>query len=115
MSQLLDITGLTLRADDTTLVSNLSFSMAPGERLGLIGESGSGKSLTAMATTGLLPTSIKASGSIVLGGQEVVGASERGDPHRAHSTTKRAEVLDLRLPQLAELARLQRPEPERPE
>ena len=77
MSQLLDITGLTLRADDTTLVSNLSFSMAPGERLGLIGESGSGKSLTAMATTGLLPTSIKASGSIVLGGQEVVGASER--------------------------------------
>ena len=77
MSQLLDINGLTLKADDTTLVSNLSFSMAPGERLGLIGESGSGKSLTAMATTGLLPASIKASGSIVLGGQEVVGAPER--------------------------------------
>ena len=36
-------------------VRDVSFTLAPGERLGLIGESGSGKSLTAFAVIGLLP------------------------------------------------------------
>ena len=71
---LLSIEGLTLTAIDATLVSDLSLSVEPGERVGLIGESGSGKSLTAMAATGLLPRVIRARGSVVLGGQEVIGA-----------------------------------------
>lgn len=74
---LLAVDGLTIRAGDTTLVSNLSLDIAPGERVGLIGESGSGKSLTAMAITGLLPRNLQVSGSIRLDGQEVVSSSER--------------------------------------
>lgn len=77
MQPLLDIQNLNLAARDARLVTNLSFSIAPGERLGLIGESGSGKSLTAMAATGLLPRAIKARGSVLLGGQQVIGAPDR--------------------------------------
>ena len=77
MSALLDIENLHLSAAGTPLVSNLSLSIAPGERLGLIGESGSGKSLTAMAATGLLPGSIVATGSVLLGGTQVIGAPDR--------------------------------------
>lgn len=77
MTALLDIQGLHLSATGVPLVRDLSLSIAPGERLGLIGESGSGKSLTAMAATGLLPRSITANGSILLGGKQVIGARDR--------------------------------------
>lgn len=77
MSALLSVGGLALTSGERTLVSDLSFSIAPGERMGLIGESGSGKSLTAMAVTGLLPRSIVPSGSIELDGTQIVGAADR--------------------------------------
>jgi len=76
MTALLNIQGLHIRAGDKPLVSDLSFSIRPGERIGLIGESGSGKSMTAMAATGLLPVSIGVSGSIELDSQQVVGATD---------------------------------------
>jgi len=44
--------------------------------LGLIGESGCGKSMTAMALMGLLPSGAQVSGSIRLNGQELVGMSD---------------------------------------
>jgi len=74
---LLSIDNLTIRAADLTLVSGLSLTVEPGERLGLIGESGSGKSLTAMAATGLLPPSLGVSGSITLGDTQIVGAPDK--------------------------------------
>ncbi|SFN78934.1 ABC transporter [Cohaesibacter marisflavi] len=82
---LLSVQNLSLSTADKGLVKNLSFTIAPGERFGLIGESGSGKSLTSLAVSGLLPPSIKPSGRIILDGQEIVGApgkqldSLRGD------------------------------------
>nr|WP_314259224.1 ABC transporter ATP-binding protein [uncultured Devosia sp.] len=76
MSPLLDVKNLTISAGDTTLVSNLSFTLARGERLGLIGESGSGKSLTSLAATGLLPTGLSADGSVILAGQQVIGSKD---------------------------------------
>ena len=69
MSPLLTVDNLSIQAGTTTLVSNLSFTLERGERLGLIGESGSGKSLTALATTGLLPRGLSATGSVHLAGQ----------------------------------------------
>ena len=58
-------------------VRDVSFSLQPGETLGLIGESGSGKSITAMALMGLLPEQARVSGSIVFEGQQLVGRPER--------------------------------------
>ena len=57
-------------------VTGVSFSLAEGQRLGLIGESGSGKTVTALAVMGLLPETAHVSGSITLRGQELVGADE---------------------------------------
>ncbi|MFD1253362.1 Oligopeptide transport ATP-binding protein OppD [Devosia equisanguinis] len=76
MSALLDIKGLSVHAGEKPLVTELSFSLGRGERLGLIGESGSGKSLSALAATGLLALGLSASGSVMLAGQQVIGAPE---------------------------------------
>jgi peptide/nickel transport system ATP-binding protein len=57
-------------------VRGVSFSLARGETVGLIGESGCGKSVTAMALMGLLPESAVVSGSVRLDGRELVGLDE---------------------------------------
>ncbi|MEZ2128804.1 MULTISPECIES: ATP-binding cassette domain-containing protein [unclassified Sinorhizobium] len=77
MSPLLAIQNLSVHAGGKPLVSDVSFSIAMGERLGLIGESGSGKSLTALAAIGLLADGLNASGSVLLDGKEVIGARDR--------------------------------------
>lgn len=59
-------------------VPKLSFSVRPGESYGLVGESGCGKSTTAMAIMGYLGANgVIAGGSIRLEGRELVGATER--------------------------------------
>jgi peptide/nickel transport system ATP-binding protein len=73
---LLQVRGLTVQAGARVPVQDLSFDLAAGERLGLIGESGSGKSLTAQALLGLLDRRMQVSGSVLLDGQEVVGRPE---------------------------------------
>jgi peptide/nickel transport system ATP-binding protein len=55
----------------------LDFSIGRGQTLGLIGESGCGKSLTALALMGLLPEGAMVSGSMRLLGTELVGLPER--------------------------------------
>jgi peptide/nickel transport system ATP-binding protein len=75
---LLEVASLSVTSPDgVARVKDVSLSVAPGERLGLIGESGSGKSLTAFAIIGLLPAGLTASGSILLDGNQVVGAPEK--------------------------------------
>ena len=75
----LTVDGLHVGTRRHRLVSDVSFALAPGERVGLIGESGSGKSLTALAIMGLLPDGVTATGSVRLGDvdHDLVGASER--------------------------------------
>ena len=51
----------------------ISFSLQRGQTLGLIGESGCGKSLAALALMGLLPEGAQATGSIRFDGQELLG------------------------------------------
>ncbi|REJ06577.1 ABC transporter ATP-binding protein [Microbacterium bovistercoris] len=68
---------LVIEIDDRRVVDGISFEVADGERLGLIGESGSGKSLTALAVMGLLPEGASASGSIRWNGTELIGLRDR--------------------------------------
>ncbi|MEV0787684.1 ABC transporter ATP-binding protein [Kribbella sp. NPDC050459] len=79
MSDVLTVRGLSVSVRDTALVSGVDLTVGAGERVGLIGESGSGKSLTALSILGLLPEDVRADGSVRLDGvdHELVGADER--------------------------------------
>ncbi|OZM72572.1 ABC transporter ATP-binding protein [Amycolatopsis antarctica] len=74
---LLRVRDLGVTAGGSALVSGVDLEIGAGERVGLIGESGSGKSLTASALLGLLPDGLTATGSATLGEVELVGAGER--------------------------------------
>ncbi|GAA1997516.1 ABC transporter ATP-binding protein [Nakamurella flavida] len=58
-------------------VVGAEFDLRAGEVLAIVGESGSGKSTTAMSLLGLLPKNSHVSGSIELGGRQLVGADAR--------------------------------------
>jgi peptide/nickel transport system ATP-binding protein len=58
------------------LVDSLSFNLSTGSRLSLLGESGSGKSLTSLAITGLLNPNLISSGSITYDQIQILGATE---------------------------------------
>ena len=74
----LRVEGLSVAIHGTPVLRDVSLSVAPGEMLGVVGESGSGKSMTALACMGLLPHGAAASGSVRLGGRELIGLPERG-------------------------------------
>ncbi|MBS1672557.1 MAG: ABC transporter ATP-binding protein [Actinobacteria bacterium] len=66
----------------TEVVKGISLDLVPGRIQGLAGESGSGKSMTAMAILGLLPAGGTASGSVILGGDtELVGMTGKAYRH----------------------------------
>jgi oligopeptide/dipeptide ABC transporter ATP-binding protein len=58
-------------------VRGVSYSIRPGEVLGIVGESGSGKSVTSLAVMGLLPASARVSGSVRFKGRELLGLRDR--------------------------------------
>jgi peptide/nickel transport system ATP-binding protein len=73
----LEVRDLTVELGSAALVDRVSFELHPGERVGLIGESGSGKSLTALAIMGLLPDELRPRGSVVLEGTGLLPLPER--------------------------------------
>lgn len=78
MSPYIEVTDLSVAVGaGHRVVDGVSFHVGEGERLGIIGESGSGKSVTTLAMLGLLPRTLRAGGSILIDGQQVVGAPER--------------------------------------
>ena len=80
---LLEVRELTLEVDTPSgpvaVVDRLSLQIERAAGLGLLGESGCGKSLTALALLQLLPAAVRLTGgSIRFDGQELVGMGERG-------------------------------------
>lgn len=63
--------------DSAKAVDGVTFALEGGEKVGLIGESGSGKTLSCLAIQGLQPASAKLSGSIEFHGQQLLGAAEQ--------------------------------------
>jgi peptide/nickel transport system ATP-binding protein len=70
----IEVAGLTVRSATEELVRSVSFSIPEGGSTAIIGESGSGKSLTARALLGLLPRGVSAVGTIRIG-DDVLDAS----------------------------------------
>ena len=77
---LLEVTGLNLflgaRSQRVQALRDLSFKVERGSALGIIGESGCGKSLTAQTLMGLQPHSAQVTGSILWEGRELLGQSQ---------------------------------------
>jgi peptide/nickel transport system ATP-binding protein len=81
---LLELTGLDVwlhpphQAEPLHVVRDVSLTLARGERLGLVGESGCGKSSTVLALAGLLPAGTELAGSIRLRGEELLTGGKSG-------------------------------------
>ncbi|WP_426242340.1 ABC transporter ATP-binding protein [Nocardioides sp. LHG3406-4] len=77
--RVLDVRGLAINTPDLSLVRDVSFAVNRGERVALIGESGSGKSLTSLALMGLLPEGLTSTGSAELSdaGVDLLDVSEK--------------------------------------
>jgi peptide/nickel transport system ATP-binding protein len=69
--------GFTTDAEDVAAVRGMTFDVRPREVVALVGESGAGKSATAMAVVGLLPEYATVSGSVRLHGDELIGLDDQ--------------------------------------
>jgi nickel transport system ATP-binding protein len=80
MSAFLEIKDLTIRAknDGKILVDNLSLTLPKNRKLAILGESGSGKTMTSLSVLNLLPMSVeKTSGEIILDGKDTSAFSPK--------------------------------------
>jgi len=75
---LLAVDGLTVALGGVRLLTDVSLSVRPGEAVGIVGESGCGKTVTARAVLGLLPPGGRvAGGSVRFQGQELTTLTEK--------------------------------------
>lgn len=79
MTAAVSVTGLSVRTAERTLVGPVSFTVAAGTTVGLVGPSGVGKSTLLRALVGLLPEGLTADGELRLLGQRLDGAGSLAD------------------------------------
>ncbi len=71
---LVEISDLTVSFDGQAALRGIDLTVAPGEAVGMVGESGCGKSVTWLAALGLLPPRARIGGRVAIGGQDLIGA-----------------------------------------
>lgn len=81
----LSVENMSVFVGSRQIVSDLTFEIATGERVCLLGASGSGKSLTASAILGLLPANGRVQGSIKIQGHEVANVAAALRPKQAQA------------------------------
>ena len=74
---MIDITGLNVRFGESYAVEGFDLSVPDGRTTMIIGQSGSGKSVMLSAILRILPREARVSGSVILGGRELLGMKER--------------------------------------
>ncbi|WJH38908.1 ABC transporter ATP-binding protein [Aliirhizobium terrae] len=72
-SNLVELRDLKVAFDGVQVLHGIDLDVGRGEAIGLVGESGCGKSVTWLAALGLLPGKATVSGSVRVDGQEVLG------------------------------------------
>ncbi|GII97361.1 ABC transporter ATP-binding protein [Sinosporangium siamense] len=77
MTTLLSVEDLEISIGNGRPVRGVSLRVGPGEIVGVVGETGCGKTLTGLAVLGLLPPGAHASGRVVLGGRDLLGQDRR--------------------------------------
>ena len=74
---LLDVRGLRVSYDNADAVKDLNFTLQAGETLALVGESGCGKSTTALALMGLLPDNARLGGQVLFEGRDLLSLTRQ--------------------------------------
>jgi peptide/nickel transport system ATP-binding protein len=72
----LEVANLAIRIGGRQLLADMSLSLEDGATLGIVGESGAGKSLLALAIMGLLPAGMRAEGGVLLDGRNLLELAE---------------------------------------
>jgi peptide/nickel transport system ATP-binding protein len=94
MTALLDIQDLVvefpLPGGAARVLHHVALAVAPGESVGIVGESGCGKSMTALAAMGLMPDAGEITGSVRLDGEELLGL---GDAEMSRIRGKRIGMI----------------------
>lgn len=108
MAALLDARGLTVElptpAGWVRAVNDVSFHLAPGETLGLVGESGCGKTMLSLALLGLLPPGARRTGEVWLAARSSAGSEveeTKSDVARDTGTARRSNLVALTERELA--------------
>ncbi|WP_028265885.1 dipeptide/oligopeptide/nickel ABC transporter permease/ATP-binding protein [Arthrobacter sp. MA-N2] len=93
---LLEVKNLSIRFPgrfgETAIVDNVSFTVREGETMGLVGESGCGKSITSLAIMGLLPKTAEITGSIVFDGKELLDSGSKHSNAKAYQGLRGEQI-----------------------
>ncbi|MBT8162763.1 MULTISPECIES: dipeptide/oligopeptide/nickel ABC transporter permease/ATP-binding protein [Arthrobacter] len=80
------------RFGSTAIVDNVSFTVREGETMGLVGESGCGKSITSLAIMGLLPKTAEITGSIMFDGKELLDSRSKHSNPKAYQGVRGEQI-----------------------